>query len=249
MRRFERIKYYYALGERFITDPYHIASGELDILELNKVSSRTEIINFLLSRFSSETNYLEIGVRNPEDNFNKIMATNKYSVDPGVEFEQNPVDFQMTSDAFFSKLEQGDILNSEVKFDLIFIDGLHLANQVDKDVSNALKYIKEDGFIVMHDCNPPTEWHAREEFKYSISPALLSWNGTTWKAFQKYRFDPQVFSCCIDTDWGVGILSKTVNVGESILPTNPFYEFNIMDSNRKQHLNLKSFEELKQMLV
>ena len=40
----------------------------------NVSPSRTEIINFLLSIKQNETSYLEIGVRNPEHNFNHIKA-------------------------------------------------------------------------------------------------------------------------------------------------------------------------------
>jgi Methyltransferase domain len=118
-------------------------------------------------------------VRNPESNFNGIKATKKYSVDPGVEFKENPVDFGITSDEFFKKLSTNEILSNEIRFHVIFIDGLHLAAQVDRDIQNALDYITKDGFIVLHDCNPPTEWHARESFDYNSSPAEKKWNGTT----------------------------------------------------------------------
>ncbi|MCZ2339079.1 MAG: class I SAM-dependent methyltransferase, partial [Chitinophagales bacterium] len=105
---------------------------------------------------------LEIGVRNPNDNYNKIMADVKYSVDPGVEFKENPVDFKMTSDAFFERLRNGEHIDRNIRFELIFIDGLHLADQVDRDIEHALAFLKDDGFLVMHDCNPPTEWHAKK---------------------------------------------------------------------------------------
>ena len=62
-------------------------------------------------------------------------------------------------------------LSRDVKFDLIFIDGLHLANQVQKDIENSLKFIKDEGFIVLHDCNPPSEYHQREDYSYVNSPA------------------------------------------------------------------------------
>ena len=142
-----------------------------------------------------------------------------------------------------------EILSKDIKFDVIFIDGLHLAEQVDLDIKNALGYIKDDGFIVLHDCNPPTEWHAREDYDYKNSPAQGYWNGTTWKAFLKSRFDSDLYSCCIDTDWGVGILSKKHPIGDSIKNTNPFYEYKVLDENRKSNLNLISFDELKKNLA
>ena len=154
----------------------------------------------------------------------------------------------MTSDEFFRQLQAGEILSRYMQFDVIFIDGLHLAEQVDRDVANALQFVKEDGFIVLHDCNPPTEWHAREDYYFPLSPAKLYWNGTTWKAFLKYRFDDSLYSCCVDTDWGVGILSKSRNLGKAIPASNPFFEYNVLNDNRREMLNLVSFDTLRELL-
>lgn len=239
---------FYIKGRKVLIDPLYLDVQPINKKEKLKSPLRTEIINFLISLNQKDSCYLEIGVRNPEKNFNHIHASIKYSVDPGVEFEKNPVDFKMTSDAFFAKLDASEILSNNIKFDVIFIDGLHLADQVDKDIKNALNYIKEDGFIVLHDCNPPTEWHARETFGYYHTPANGFWNGTTWKAFLKWRFNPAIKSCCVDTDWGVGILSKNHPIGNNIAPTNPFFEFGLFEENRREYLNLIDFETLKKVL-
>jgi len=81
---------------RCLTDPYHLSTKELTKKELKKIPLRTEIINFLIGSLKRDALYLEIGVRNPEANFNKIQAAKKYSVDPGFDFEPNPVDFKLT---------------------------------------------------------------------------------------------------------------------------------------------------------
>ena len=145
-----------------------------------------------------------------------------------------------------SKLDDNKILNS-IKFDVIFIDGLHLAEQVDRDIINALKYIKDDGFIVLHDCNPPTEWHARENYNYGFTPAGGYWNGTTWKAFLKWRFNPSLKSCCVNSDWGVGVLTKKHPIGNSMKPKNLFFEYKDFDQNRTQYLNLVDFKQFKSL--
>lgn len=218
----------------------------LSYLENHKTPSRTEVINYLLGlKNSHHTSYLEIGVRNPDDNFNHIQATEKYGVDPGLEFVDNPVKYKITSDDFFSALKNDQLLGIKYRFDVIFIDGLHLAEQVDIDIQNALMFLKDDGFIVLHDCNPPTEWHAREMHDYLLTPASIDWNGTTWKAFLKWRFNPEVYSCCIDSDWGVGILAKNHPIGNAIKPVNPFFEFEQLKQNRVAHLNLIDFDTLK----
>jgi hypothetical protein len=237
---------YYLKGRKYLNDTYYLYAQRMNRRERSKSPSRTQVINFLLSLNYENTHYLEIGVRNPKDNYDHIKADTKYSVDPGIEFKENLVDFALTSDDFFQKLSANKILSNDIKFDVIFIDGLHLAEQVDKDIYNALKYIKNDGFIVLHDCNPPTEWHARESYEFRNTPAGGYWNGTTWKAFLKWRSDPSINSCCIDSDWGIGILSEGFKVGkatESI--NNPFFEFKLLEKNRKDHLNLIDFDSFK----
>ena len=236
---------FYLTGKIFLNDPIYVAVQKKHHKEISKRPYRSEIINFLLSLSSEKTCYLEIGVRNPEDNFNYIEADIKYGVDPGIEFRENPVDFKMTSDEFFQKLSTNEILFNDIKFDVIFIDGLHLAPQVDKDIQNAFKYIKNKGFIVLHDCNPPSEWHARECYRYYNTPAGGYWNGSTWKAFLKWRCNPLLYSCCIDSDWGVGILSKDYQIGKNLEPVNPFFEFGLFDANRNDYLNLVDFESFK----
>jgi hypothetical protein len=240
--------HYYSIGKQLLNNQFYRLGKRKSELEYLKTPNRSEILNYLISMLKRETVYLEIGVRNPDDNFNKIKASKKYSVDPGLEFKSNPVDFKLTSDDFFSKLRQNEILDETIRFDVIFIDGLHLAEQVDCDIINALDFIKEDGFVVLHDCNPPTEWHARETFNYHFSPAGGYWNGTTWKAFMKWRFNADIHSCCIDSDSGIGILSKNQAIGDSTDTRNLFFEFSKLDKHRKDYLNLISFDDLKKIL-
>lgn len=215
--------------------------------ELEKRPSRTDVINFVLNKLGDDLNYLEIGVRNPDDNFNHVNAKNKCSVDPGVEFESNPVDFKMTSDEFFEAMRKGEVLK-DVKFDGIFIDGLHLAEQVDRDIQNSLEFLSDNGFIFMHDCNPPSEWHARETYNYKMSPAGGNWNGTTWKAFVKTRTRTDISSCCIDTDWGVGIITKAKSLGKHNEVVNPYFEYSVLEANRKESLNLMSFDDFQKLI-
>jgi hypothetical protein len=64
----------------------------------------------------------------------------------------------------------------------------------------------------------------------------------------KWRTNPTINSCCIDTDWGVGILSKNQKIGNSIHNENPFFEFKVLNENRKHYLNLIDFSDLKRLL-
>jgi predicted O-methyltransferase YrrM len=61
---------------------------------------------------------------------------------------------EMPSDQFFA-----DHRALRRVFDLIFIDGLHTADQAQRDLANAVKMLKQDGTIVMHDTYPMRkEW-------------------------------------------------------------------------------------------
>jgi hypothetical protein len=178
---------------------------------------RFDIINHLIAQFGFEK-YLEIGVRDPKDCFDKINIKQKHTVDPGTELNGSvKYDFNMTSDQFFEKLEGWKLAPKfmpKYKWDIIFIDGLHLSYQVYRDVINSLKHINDEGFIILHDCNPPTIHHAREDYGYWGTPAAGAWNGTVWKAVQKLRQECEDSSgnpfnlMTLDTDWGVGVLRK-----------------------------------------
>lgn len=244
---FKRLKAEISLGRTYANNDFHNNAAQTNQTEISKTPLRSDVINFIIDTLSREVVYLEIGVRNPSLNFDLIKAPKKYSVDPGLEYKANPVDFKVTSDNFFKGLQNGTYLNPDIKFDIIFIDGLHLAEQVDRDIENSLNYLKEDGFIVLHDCNPPTEWNAREEHQYRLSPAGNNWNGTTWKAFFKWRKAFKNNSICIDTDWGVGIISKKKEFKQTTFPENPFYEYKVFDQSRKAALNLVSFDDFKKL--
>lgn len=246
LAKLKMLKRIYFFGNSVIENDEFINAANLTTIESNKTPYRYEIINYLLSKVAVEQPvYLEIGVRNPAENYDKINCAIKYSVDPGIEFKENPVDYKITSDEFFKQLSAGTVLKQDQKFDVIFIDGLHLADQVERDILNALNCLNKDGFIVLHDCNPPTEYHARENHNFRMSPALNNWNGTVWKALFKMRFNKGLSTCCIDADWGVGVIMKNDLFPALETNFNPFFEYSLFDQNRKKSLNLISFESFR----
>lgn len=209
--------------------------------------TRADIINHLSSVYGYQ-NYLEIGARDLNHCFNWVQCPNKTSVDPKLEtdfdYTQYQYDYELTSDDFFIRLDASELnIRPDKKWDIIFIDGLHLAEQVDRDMQNSLNHLADGGTIVMHDCKPPDAGCAREDFysKINANGTPFEWTGTTWKAFYKWytsRSDLQMWT--VDTDWGVGIIRR----GSRLLPrkTNPFYEFNTLQKNIEHDLNLISIE-------
>lgn len=212
--------------------------------------SRLDIIQRIidLNKFKY---YLEIGVRDPRDCFNQIKVETKHSVDPAFELGSGvyKYDFEMTSAEFFWNLENGDAvykggkskLAKDYKWDVIFIDGSHMADDVYKDVKNALRHLSKDGFIVLHDCNPPTIFHAREIYSDHSTIAGGAWNGTVWKAVQRIRQnckDLGINLVTVDSDWGVGIIKRGDFGNEVAKSFNPFFEYTVFSGNRKHVLNL-----------
>jgi len=77
---------------------------------------------------------------------------------------------------------------------------------------------------------------------------MSQWNGTVWKAFLKQRNEPDISSCCIDSDFGIGILTKVIQLGSQPKKSNPFYEYTILNEDRTDALNLLSFEQFKKLI-
>lgn len=112
--------------------------------------NHTSLLNYLVDKYKLSS-YLELGVQNPANNFDKIKTKYRVGVDPNV-IATDVV--PKTSDWFFQSLFKVPI---KKVFDLIFIDGLHHADQVERDFNNSLKCLNDGGFIVIHDCLPEKE--------------------------------------------------------------------------------------------
>ena len=91
------------------------------------------------------------------------------------------------------------------KYDIIFIDGLHLEEQADRDIRNALMHLNEGGVVVVHYCLPDSEASQSEEHPEG------SWVGTVWKSVIKYTQYTHCDIKVIETDWGVGVIEYTDN--------------------------------------
>ena len=197
---------------------------------------RYEIINRIIES-KGYKNYLEIGVRDGEC-FREINCENKVGVDPApATYDTTHI---MTSDTFFKDL------STDTKFDIVFIDGLHLDHQVDKDIENSLKYLSEGGTIVLHDCNPPTKYHAGENPVFT-APANGEWNGTVYLSLIKlrlYRKDLKLVT--VDSDWGVGILTTGVSETLNAFP-NDAISWDFFNGNRDQILGLVTPEQFDEM--
>jgi Methyltransferase domain len=204
--------------------------------------------------------YLEIGVSRGVA-FRRIAADEKIAVDPAFKLSARSrrlADakarathyFETTSDAFFANetafLEQHGI-------DVALIDGLHTYRQVVRDVENTLRYLRDDGVIVLHDCNPANAaiacpaasyadfraQHRWRDLRWATRPL---WSGDVWKAIVQLRSTrTDLRIALLDCDCGVGIIRK--GFPESRLPYSAAQvealNYSDLAADRKGMLNLK----------
>lgn len=152
--------------------------------------NRIELINTLLAN-SESRRYLEIGCAGNKT-FDAINAESKVGVDPA-----RGGTVRATSDDFFNDCRE--------EFDVVFVDGLHLHEQVVRDVRNSLARLNPHGVIILHDCLPRQEKHQLREQQRG------AWNGDVWKAVVELRQDPNCDTVTFDRDWGLGVVLSRPN--------------------------------------
>ncbi len=195
------------------------------------MKGRTEVINYLIKKYNY-VNYLEIGSAY-KHNFDMVECEKKTGVDPAY-----PADYHMTSDEFFRTIEN-------IKYDLIFIDGLHRSEQVVKDFLNSVKHLNQGGIILLHDCLPSQEEHQLR----SRCKLVGDWTGDVWKAVVALKYKGYCFET-IDCDWGIsvweydnynGFIYSPADLEASYFKEKFTYEY--FKENKKKLMNIISLED------
>ena len=172
--------------------------------------------------------YLEIGCFDDEL-FNHV--TKKVGVDP-----VSGGTVRETSDQFFKE-------NNE-NFDCIFIDGLHEYSQVKKDIMNSLKFLNDNGVILLHDCMPDSY------YAQATPRCQWDWNGDVWKAIVECRNskDIDVYTCY--ADHGIGVIFKRPNRNLLNYPKNDYSKLKFSEyfHNYKKLMNIIEYEELMELI-
>jgi len=154
---------------------------------------RVAFINKAISKYH-DCKYLEIGVStNKVFNSIPLKMSNKFGVDPN-----QGGNFRMTSDEFFIKYKN-------LKFDVIFIDGLHHYEQCQKDCINSINQLKENGIILFHDMLP------RCEMEQVIPQSFHTWTGDVWKVAVELSHSRNMDFRICNIDHGIGILKPLKN--------------------------------------
>ncbi len=164
--------------------------------------ARYDVINYFVRKGNAKT-YLEIGTSTGRC-LDRVRCRQKTGVDPNPRETKPGWNIQkLTSDRFFSQ--------NRSTFDVIFIDGLHLAEQVFRDIVNGMAALSPRGTLLLHDCNPLSEVAASRDVSLADGH---EWNGDTWKAVAYVRrHHPDIFCRVLDVDQGIGIILPRTGQG------------------------------------
>ena len=195
--------------------------------EFPKDYSRLDMINYFIKK-NDYKSYLEIGC-DKNQIFSQIDLNKKIGVDP-----YSGGNVRKSSDDFFKE-------NAE-KFDLIFIDGLHVYEQVKRDIVNSINFLNKEGVILVHDCLPDTIG------KQAVPRYKMQWNGDVWKAIVdlRQRDDLEIHTCFVDQ--GIGIIKKENNSSTlKIDKKTQDLKFSDFYHNHNEYLRIINLNEFKKI--
>ena len=193
--------------------------------DFSNKKSRINIVKDIIKK-KNYKKYLEIGCFDDEL-FSQVNCYKKVGVDP-----VSGGTIRKTSDQFF--------LKNEEYFDCVFIDGLHEYRQVKKDILNSLKFLNEDGVILLHDCLP------NNYYEQATPRCQWTWNGDVWKAIIECRTkkDIDVYTCY--ADYGIGVIFKRPNQNLLEYPKKNYSQIKFEEyfHNYKKLMNLIEYDDL-----
>lgn len=151
--------------------------------------NRVELIESLLAR-SKRKRYCEIGTGSFAT-YDAIEARHKQGVDPFPSRAVTDDIFVGTSDEFFAQ--------NDKQFDVVFVDGLHYADQCLKDIHSAVACSR---WVVVHDVNPENE-------AQTIIPRgkQVQWCGSVFRAWAGI-LQRTIYAKTYLDDWGLGVLDS-----------------------------------------
>ena len=218
---FKIVKLYHKIFKDF-------SKNEVDLPNFyNSNIHRHSIIQKIINTKNFQS-YLEIGC-DQNELFSKVNIKKKLGIDPN-----SGGTHKMTSDIFFK--------NNSDKFDLIFIDGLHIYDQVKRDILNSVNCLKENGIILVHDCMPDSLG------KQAIPRYKMQWNGDVWKAIVDLRQKDNLNIYTCEMDQGIGVITNKIN--SSILKLDkPINKLKFKDyfNNYKEYMRVISLNEFKEI--
>jgi hypothetical protein len=159
--------------------------------QLAWTTSVADIINELLISGASR-HFAELSIDGPSPYFGVVVADSKVSVSYRSETDACPEERFLAMDP------------PDGGYDVIFVDTWHEPKHTLDVIERCLPKLSADGALIVHDSNPPSEWHQRpaEEFEPGSD-----WNGQVWRAVVEFRIrHPRYEVFTVDTDWGCTVI-------------------------------------------
>jgi len=167
--------------------------------------------------------------------FQKLSIKKKIGVDPN----PNPnglkyTNYKVTSDDFFLNY-------CKDTFDVIFIDGLHHAEQVIKDFNNSMDVLNENSIIIFDDIYPKNE-EMTEVPRPKTGPVSPGspWTGDCWKLLY------HILLTISKENYILKVYSGGDYYGVATLLIKDIFKLNDFDSNKYTYKN--DFEKYTNLL-
>lgn len=229
--------------------------------------NRIELIRKLIEdkKYSS---YLEIGIYRGTSFFS-VRCHNKIAVDPYMKVSwrgkihrilQNPDNlknryFEITSDEFFKN--KAPKIFKRTGVDIVFIDGLHTFEASLNDVLNSLKYLNNNGTIIMHDCYPPHKASATPAASFHDAKSMNvkgwtgQWCGDVWKTvvYLKEKYPHNLDVRVLNADFGLGLINVSTPIETELAIDKVLFqkvnslEYETVFSNPQHAIGLKEIQE------
>lgn len=194
----------------------------------------SKVINEIQLQQGLGQDYLEVGVEYGFS-FEAVNANHKTAVDPNFRFQKWPpykgvTLREVSSDVFFASLSSSQV------FDLVFLDGLHTAEQTWNDFRNVAKHLGAHSIVIIDDTVPNDEYSAELTAESAYEKRTMAgvkndyrWHGDVYRVVLKIVEDfpsiriativdvPNPFTVC----WNI---PPDLNAYDSQIPTANFFK-------------------------
>lgn len=202
---------------------------------------KSTIINQLVDRFGLRS-YLEYNKFTGQLAIGEVHCADKrivYFPEPGYDdpLAQQRVNAAAAAYAGGQFLALGGLMAEMAgrRFDLVFLDPVHVRPAVDRCLQALPALLAPGGFLLVHDCNPD------DERLTTVVRKEGQWLGETYKAFALFHRHNRARSLTVAEDFGVGIICNDglrldYDTGEDIA-------YAAVAANRARHLGLTGYAE------